>query len=112
MARVDLDAVIAETRSVDAEERRLAVRELCACRIKANHGEAWDRVLELTSDPHVDVRKNALHVLIDGSPRAREREVVGAIEGMRVDPDPKLRRNVRRVLARYRRTGQINLNQH
>jgi HEAT repeat protein len=112
MARVDLDAVLGASRSPDAEERRLAVRELCGCRIKANHIEAWDRVIELTADPHIDVRKNAFHVLIDGSPRERHDEVVAALERLRVDPDPKLRRNVRRALARYRRTGQVNLNHH
>ncbi len=112
MARTDVDAAIDATRSCDAEERRWAVRELCACRIKANHREAWDRVLELTADSNLAVRRNALHVLVDGSPRERHAEVVEALERMRVDPDPKLRRHVRKILARYRRTGQVNLNLH
>ena len=112
MARTDVEATIEATRSLDVSERRWAVRDLCACHIKANHREAWDRVLELTADPHVDVRRNALHVLIDGSPRERHDEVVAAIESMRDDPDAKLRRNVRRILARHRRTGRVNLSLH
>lgn len=112
MARADVDAAIDATRSPDAEERRWAVRELCACRIQANHRAAWDRVLELTADPQLRVRRNALHVLIDGSLRERRGDVIEALERMRVDPDPKLRRRVRKILARYRRTGQVNLNLH
>jgi hypothetical protein len=33
---------------------------------------------------------------------------VSALEGMWHDPDLKLRRQVRRLLARYRATGKIN----
>ena len=31
---------------------------------------------------------------------------------MRDDPDAKLRRHVRKLLARYRRTGRINIDGH
>ncbi len=112
MARADVGAVIDATGSLDAEERRWAVREFCACRIKANHREAWDRVLEFTADPDPAVGRNALQVLVDGSPRELHAEVVEALERMRADPDPKLRRNVRKILACYRRTGLVNLNLH
>ncbi len=110
MARLELSELIQATRSPNARDRQRAVRELCACRLKANHSEAWDRVLELTAD--ADVRRNALHVLIDGSPRTRRDEVVQALEAMRDDPQPKVRRHVRKILARYRRTGQVNLGLH
>ena len=39
----------------------------------------------------------------------REEEVVRAIERMYNDPDLKLRRRVRALLASYRRTGKINV---
>ena len=112
MARLEVSALVEATRSPNARERRQAVRELCACRLKANHREAWDRVLELSGDPDVNVRRNALHVLIDGSPRSRREDVVHALEHMRNDPVPRVRRHVRKILARYRRTGQVNLGLH
>lgn len=33
-------------------------------------------------------------------------------EERRLRPDARLRRNARRILARYRRTGQVSLNTH
>ena len=102
--------MLRETYDADPALRKRAVRELCPCELKVNHSETWDRILELTCDRDVGVRRNALHTLIDGSPREREPEVVGALEGMRDDPDAKLRRHARKLLARYRRTGRINFN--
>ncbi len=112
MARPELSELIHATRSPISRDRQRAVRELCACRLKANYREAWDRVFELTADPDADVRRSALHVLIDGSPRTRREEVVRALEAMRDEPQPKVRRHVRKILARYRRTGQVNLGLH
>jgi hypothetical protein len=63
----------------------------------------------MTGDPDRQVRRIALHTLIDGSPRSREMDVLRALEGMRDDPDLKLRRNVRKILARHRATGSINI---
>ena len=105
-----IDEVLRETYDADPALRKRAVRELCPCELKVNDSEAWDRILELTRDRAVGVRRNALHTLIDGSPREREPEIVGALEGMRDDPDAKLRRHARKLLARYRRTGRINFN--
>jgi HEAT repeat protein len=107
-----IDEVLRETYDADPALRKRAVRQLCPCLLKLNDRQAWDRILELTRDGDLGVRRNALHTLIDGSPRDRESEVVGALEGMRDDPDAKLRRQVRKLLARYRRTGRINLNAH
>jgi hypothetical protein len=94
------------------ESHRRAVRELCPCELKMNHSEAWDRILELTRDRDAGVRRNALHTLIDGSPRQRESDGVCALERMRNDSDGKMRRHARKLLARHRRTGRINLDAH
>ncbi len=103
-----IDEVLRETYDPDPALRKQAVRDLCPCELKLNDAATWDRILELTCDPDLGVRRNALHTLIDGSPREREADVVAALEGMRDDAHLKLRRQVRKILARYRRTGRIN----
>lgn len=105
-----IEEVLRETYAPDPALRKSAVRLLCPCELKVNDRAAWDRILELTRDRDLGVRRNALHTLVDGSPREREPEVVEALEGMRDDPDARLRRQVRKLLARYRRTGRINFN--
>ena len=109
MQREDIDFLLGQTKHPDANVRREAVRELCPCELKFNSEVAWDRLLEMASDEDVRVRRNGLHVLCDGSPRSREGEVVQAIEVMQTDPDQKLRRQVRNLLAGYKRTGKINV---
>ena len=104
-----IDDALRESYAPDPALRKRAVRALCPCELKVNDSDVWDRILELTRDRDVGVRRNALHTLIDGSPRAREQEVVDALEGLRDDPDAKLRRHARKLLARYRRTGRVNL---
>jgi hypothetical protein len=103
-----IDALLEASHDPDPHARKVAVRELCPCALKVNDARAWDRVLELTRDSNRDVRRIALHTIIDGSPRSREAEVVRTLEAMRDDPDQRLRRQVRKVLARHRATGRIN----
>jgi HEAT repeat protein len=112
LERKTIDGVLQETYSAKPAERKAAVRELCPCELKIDNNDVWFRILELTRDPDAGVRRGALYSLIDGSPRAREEEVVRALEGMRNDSDPKLRRHARRLLDRYRRTGRVNIDGH
>jgi hypothetical protein len=49
------------------------------------------------------------HLLGDGSPREREAQVVAAFERFTRDPDRKLQRRARQVLAKYRQDGTINV---
>lgn len=107
-----LDALVKATHDADPHARKAAVRELCPCVIKVNDARAWDRVVELTRDSNRDVRRIALHTIVDGSPRSREIEVVHALETMRNDPDQKLRRQVWRIFARHRATGRVNFGAH
>ncbi len=98
-----------DTWSPDPRTRTAAVDQLCPCRLKADYPAVWNRLLGMATDENARVRSHVLHVLADGSPRAREAEVVQAVEGMQQDPDPGLRRRVRKLLAQYRRTGKINI---
>jgi hypothetical protein len=105
----DVDAWVERTRSEDVEVRRLAVRALCPCHVRADHHTVWDRLLEMTTDPDRRVRSHVVHALTDGSPRDRECEIVAALECMQADPDTLLRRRVRKIMAVYRRTGAWNI---
>lgn len=107
-----IDDVLKDTYSTDPRTRKNAARELCPCEVKFYSRVVWDRLLELTQDQDSEVRRNVLHSLIDGSPREREPDVVAALEGLRNDPNVKLRRHARKLLARYRRTGRINSDAH
>jgi HEAT repeat protein len=107
-----IDELLQATHDPDPGVRKVATRELCPCEVKVNDPRVWDRVLQMAADPDRDVRRIALHTLIDGSPRSREHNVVHALEGRRDDSDPKLRRNVRKILARYRATGKLNFDGH
>ncbi len=106
---IDLDRCLADTWSPDPRTRIRALHELCPCQVKADYPDLWDRVLEMVSDGDAKVRGHVLHLLGDGSPRAREDEVVQAVERLWNDPAPGLRRRARRLLAHYRRTGRINI---
>ncbi len=92
----------------DPKVRRAGLLQLCPCHVRADFPAIWDRLFELRRDHDAGVRSLVLHSLCDGSPRAREAEVLEAVEGIARDPDPKLRRRARRALAVYRRTGRIN----
>jgi hypothetical protein len=63
----------------------------------------------MSSDPEPRVRGGVVHLLADGSPRHRALEVVDALDTLRNDDDKVVRKNVRRVLASYHRTGRINI---
>jgi hypothetical protein len=66
-------------------------------------------MVSMTVDADPKVRNWVLHVLTDGSPRSRQQEVVQVLEQLHDDPDPKLRRKARKILAQYRRTGDLNV---
>ena len=105
----DLDELLAETRSSNPKFRRAALLQLCPCHVRNNVTRVWDRIIEMGFDEDSGVRSIVLHNLCDGSPRAREDEIVAAVELLAKDEDQKIRRRARRVLAIYRRTGRINV---
>jgi hypothetical protein len=69
----------------------------------------WTRIKEMAKDEDPSVRYQVLHNLCDGSPHNLESEVIPILESMWNDPDKKIRRQVRRVLNSYRRTGKWNV---
>jgi hypothetical protein len=110
--RLDRDAIddlLQRTEASDPIVRQEAVQLLCPCHVQADIQPVWNRLIAMVGDPDTDVRATILHTLCDGSPREREAEVVEALDRMYNDPDPKLRRRVRALLASYRRTGKINV---
>jgi HEAT repeat protein len=107
--RGEIESLLEQSSDPDPKVRAAALRNLCPCHVKRNEPLVWDRVLELADDPSIEVRRQVFHLLGDGSPREREEEAVAAMERMTRDPDPKLRRHARKVMARYRRGGTINV---
>jgi hypothetical protein len=105
----DIPMWLARTYDADARVRRDAVMHLCPCHLKHNVTAVWDRLVAMGADPDRDVRNWVLHVLTDGSPRARAAEVAQVLERLAHDRDPKLRRKARRILAHYRRAGTLNI---
>lgn len=108
-SRDEIDGLLELTESADAAERAEALKSLCPCHVKRNEPRVWNRILSLVDDPSARVRSHVFHLLADGSPREREGDVVAAIERLQQDPDEKLRRRARRLIAHYRRGGRINV---
>jgi len=108
-SRSEIDDLLQRTASLDESDRARALQSLCPCHVKRNETRVWDRVLELVNDPSAKVRSHVLHLLADGSPRERQDEVVQAVEKLQSDPDHRLRRRARKLLAQYRRGGRINV---
>lgn len=97
-----------ETRDANPRVRKDAVRQLCPCKLKFDSDEVWARLFELTGDSDDGVRRIVFHNLTDGVPRHRTEEAVAAIEELAKDSHPKLRKNARKTIGRYRRTGVLD----
>jgi hypothetical protein len=72
--------------------------------------QVWQRVFEMTLDPDPGVRRDAVHAMTDGSPREMGPLVMTHLEPMLRDPDPQVRKYVRRTLDAIRRSGRVNVN--
>ena len=107
-SRHEIDELLALTANDDPVTRAEALRSLCPCHVKRSEPRVWDRILQLIDDPSPKVRSHVFHLLADGSPRQREAQVVCAIERLQADPDQKLRRRARKLIAQYLRGGRIN----
>ncbi|HEX2476787.1 MAG TPA: HEAT repeat domain-containing protein [Lacipirellulaceae bacterium] len=107
--RDEIDTLLQQTTDPNPKIRAKTVQSLCPCHVKRNEARVWDRVLELVEDPALEVRRWVFHLLGDGSPRDREAQIVAAMERFTRDPNRKLQRRARHVLAKYRRGGTINV---
>ena len=105
----DLDRILDLTHDDDPKVRRLAAKNLCGCHVRADHPPVWERIYELLDDPHPGVRSDAVHALGVSSPTHLASRTAAALERLHNDPDPKLRKRVRRVLLAYRQTGKVNV---
>ena len=109
LTETTINKLLVQTFSQDAAERAEAVRELCPCHIKRHVPEVWERMLALAEDPDRDVRNQVYHVLGDGSPREYQARIVATYEKMQQDPDERIRRKARKLMAQYRNSGRINV---
>ena len=105
----EIETLLEQTADCNPKVRARAVEALCPCHVKHSDPRVWDRVLHLVEDPALEVRRWVFHVLGDGSPRERQEQMVAAFEQFTRDPDRKLQRRARQVLAQYRRRGTINV---
>ena len=106
-ARDAIDGLLELSRSKESRARQLACRNLCTCHVRADDDRVWARLLELAGDPDPRVRGDVIHALTDSTPASRVPAVIQALESCRNDPDAGIRRQVRKTLARYRRTGKV-----
>ena len=106
-ARDDIDGLLELSRSEESRVRQLACRNLCTCHVRADDDRVWARLLELLKDPDPGVRGDVIHAITDSTPAPRVRAVIEALESRHNDPDKGIRRQVRKTLAHYRRTGKV-----
>jgi hypothetical protein len=102
-----LDGLLELSRSEESRVRQLACKNLCTCHVRADDDRVWMRLLELLGDPDPRVRGDALHAITDSTPARRVPAVILALESRHNDPDEGIRRQVRKTLAHYRRTGKV-----
>ena len=93
----------------DPLTRRVAAKNLCPCHLRANHASALERLIKLAHDADAGVRADSIHALADGSPSVLRARIVEVFEALYNDPDPRVRKQVRRVLTGHRRTGNVNV---
>lgn len=103
------EELMANTKSSNPQVRKNALKEFCPCHVKKDIDLIWDRILEMTDDQSPVVRYQVVHNLCDGSPKHMEETIVERLETMWNDSDIKIRKQVRRVLNSYQRTGDWNV---
>ncbi len=106
-ARDAIDGLLELSWSEESRARQLACRNLCTCHVRADDDRVWTRLLELAGDPDTRVRGDVIHAITDSTPAPRVPAVIQALESRHNDPDAGIRRQVRKTLAHYRRTGKV-----
>jgi hypothetical protein len=106
-AKDAIDGLLELSRSEESRARQLACRNLCTCHVRADDDRVWTRLLELVGDPDPRVRGDVIHAITDSTPAPRVLAVIQALESRHNDPDVGIRRQVRKTLAHFRRTGKV-----
>lgn len=104
-----ISTLLERTFSKNPRARQRAAGELCPCHVKRDIDAVWERICEMSRDSDPGVRRAVVHSMTDGSPRVRADTVLRILEGMKSDEDRKTRRMVRHHLARFKRTGILNI---
>jgi hypothetical protein len=107
IAKDAIDGLLELSWSQQSRARQLACRNLCTCHVRADDDRVWARLLELVHDPDPLVRGDVLHAITDSTPGPRVAAVIQALESRHNDPDVGIRRQIRKTLAHYRRTGKV-----
>ena len=98
------------TYSRDPQTRRIAVKNLCPCHAGAELSDAVaERLFALLSDPFYGVRIDVLHNLADGMPSRYDERVTWAVEALRHDEHPKVRRYAEYLHERQQRLGRADV---
>lgn len=63
----------------------------------------------MADDPDPHVRRWIVHVLCDGSPSIYETRILAVLERFQNDPDERVKRRARKVLATHRHSGTLNV---
>jgi hypothetical protein len=63
----------------------------------------------MADDPDPHVRRWIVHVLCDGSPSIYETRILAVLEKFQHDPDERVKRPARKVLAAHRHSGTLNV---
>jgi hypothetical protein len=104
----EIDHILELTHDPDPSVRRLALKNLCGCHVRADVSAIWERLFEMVDDPDAGVRGEVVHAFGDSSPNWRSHEIAAAVERLYNDPDRHLRKRVRKLLTAYRKTGSVN----
>ena len=107
--RSEIPLLLELSRDRDPKVRRKAIQALCPCEVKLHDSEIWQRFLEMADDPNPLVRRSIVHVVCDGSPTVYETRILGVLEKLRIDPDERVSKPARRVLAAHRHSGTLNV---
>jgi hypothetical protein len=107
--RSEIPLLLELSRDRDPKMRRRAVQALCPCEVKVHDAEIWDRFLEMADDPDALVRRWIIHVLCDGSPAVYEARILDVLERLRDDADERVKKRARKVLAKVRHGGMLNV---
>jgi hypothetical protein len=92
----------------DPYTRRIAVKNLCPCHAQLVD-KVVERLLDMTEDPFHGVRIDVLHDLADGLPSIYDEQVRAAVEKLRLDSHPKVRRYAEYLYERQQRLGRVDV---